>query len=393
MKKQLVTALLLSSVLVISLTSCGTSANGTPDSGTDTTASAPTESEDGSDTDASGTDDTADSSASDADTTDPSAPPMDKDGSAPDAPNGEGGPNGKMGGPGNGGPKAGGGGMGAVEKDDPELKAMLDEVEELFSQQEYTDEKTGLTVPYNLYLPDDYETVSYPMVTFIADMSVVGRDTTAPLEQGYGGIIWAAAENQKENPCVVLVPEFPETIITDSETTDYVDLVPRMVQSVAADNNVDTKRLYATGQSMGCMTFLHAAATNPGLFAAELFVSGQQPADQLQGLEMQNFIYITAGGDNSASGGADDLMALFDQDKITYSYSDEWDAKADADALNAKANELLAEGNDRNFARFATGTVLSDDSDSGPMASEHMASFDYAYKIDALRSWLFTKTL
>ena len=86
-------------------------------------------------------------------------------------------------------------------------------------------------------------------------------------------------------------------------------------------------------------------------------------------------------------------MALFDQDKITYSYSDEWDAKADADALNAKANELLAEGNDRNFARFATGTVLSDDSDSGPMASEHMASFDYAYKIDALRSWLFTKTL
>ena len=43
--------------------------------------------------------------------------------------------------------------MGAVEKDDPELKAMLDEVEELFSQQEYTDEKTGLTVPYNLYLP------------------------------------------------------------------------------------------------------------------------------------------------------------------------------------------------------------------------------------------------
>ena len=173
--------------------------------------------------------------------------------------------------------------MGAVEKDDPELKAMLDEVEELFSQQEYTDEKTGLTVPYNLYLPDDYETVSYPMVTFIADMSVVGRDTTAPLEQGYGGIIWAAAENQKENPCVVLVPEFPETIITDSETTDYVDLVPRMVQSVAADNNVDTKRLYATGQSMGCMTFLHAAAANPDLFAAELFVSGQQPADQLQG--------------------------------------------------------------------------------------------------------------
>lgn len=289
-----------------------------------------------------------------------------------------------------GGPRAGGGGMGFTKKNDPELAAMLLETKQKFSVSEYKDAETGLSVPFNVYAPADYAQKAYPLVTFIADMSVVGREVSAPLEQGFGGIIWVTEENQKKNPCIVLVPEFPSTIITDSETTGYVDLVPRMIQAVASMYNADSNRLYGTGQSMGCMTFLNLAARYPNLFAAELFVSGQQPAEQLKNLETQRFIYITAGGDENASGGADALMALFDADAIPYSYSKGWNAKANAAELNALAASLLAEGNARNFARFEKGTVLSD-SASTMRAAEHMASFDYAYKIDALREWLFTQ--
>lgn len=290
-----------------------------------------------------------------------------------------------------GGPTIGGGGMGGMQKNDPALTALLEEVENKYIQDEYTDEETGLTVPYNLYAPDNFAEISYPMVTFITDMSVVGRDTTAALEQGYGGVIWASAEDQEKHPCVVLVPEFPTTIITDTEASDYVELMPRMILAVAEKYNVDLDRLYATGQSMGCMTFLNVTANNPDLFAAELFVSGQQPIEILTPLETQSFIYITAGGDMNASGGADEVMAMFDADGISYSVSFGWDAQADAEELNGLAEAMLSEGQSKNFARFEAGTVLAEGA-STQGAAEHMASFDYAYSISALRDWLFQQS-
>ena len=46
-----------------------------------------------------------------------------------------------------------------------------------FTQETYTDTDTGLSVTYNLFLPQGYdETRSYPMVVFIADSSCAGAD-------------------------------------------------------------------------------------------------------------------------------------------------------------------------------------------------------------------------
>jgi hypothetical protein len=52
---------------------------------------------------------------------------------------------------------------------------------------------------------------------------------------------------------------------------------------------------------------------------------------------------------------------------------------------------MLAEGNSKNFPTFRTGSVLADSSQSA-MNSEHMSSFIYAYKIEAIRNWLFAQT-
>lgn len=102
---------------------------------------------------------------------------------------------------------------------------MIREVKGQFQQFEYTDAKTGLKVPYNLYIPRNYDkTRTYPLVMFIADSSVVGRETTAPLTQGYGGLIWATAAEQAKHASFVLVPQFPKVIIDDHgrfTTTEY----------------------------------------------------------------------------------------------------------------------------------------------------------------------------
>ena len=135
---------------------------------------------------------------------------------------------------------------------------------------------------------------------------------------------------------------------------------------------------------MGCMSMLITAAGNPDLFAAELFVDGQWDIAELTGLESQTFFYIAAGGDQKAVGGQDDVLAMLDADGVPYSYSDGWDAQADAAELTALVEAELAEGNSINFIRWETGTVLN-----GSGGMEHMASFDYAYKLEARRDWLF----
>ena len=286
---------------------------------------------------------------------------------------------------------SGGMGGGTNKSGDEELQAMIADVAPLFTVDEYADEETGLTLEYNVFLPSDYdESESYPMVVFIPDSSVVGAGAEAVLTQGWGALVWAAEAEQEKHPCIVIAPVFTDVILDDHSgfvTTDWVYLVPRMVQALAEKYNADTDRIYATGQSMGCMTMLITAANAPDLFAAELFVDGQWDVTELKGLESQTFFYIAAGGDQKAVGGQDDVRAMLDEDEVPYSWSEGWDAQAEAEELTALVEEELAEGNSINFVRWETGTVLN-----GAGGMEHMASFDYAYKLEAVRDWLFDQS-
>ncbi len=275
----------------------------------------------------------------------------------------------------------------ASSEPDEELQSLIEECADQFFLDEYVDEQTSLVVPCHVFLPeDDTANGPYPVVFFIPDSSAVGSAERF-LTQGWGGLIWASAAEQEKHPCVVIVPVFDTVILDDHNgfvTTDYIDLMPRLVTEMAARYNGDPSRLYATGQSMGCMTFLITAANNPDLFAAELFVDGQWDVTTLTGLESQKFFYIVAGGDDKAVGGQDEVMDMLDADEVPYSYEKDWDAQADADTLNALVAEELEKGNDINMIRWLTGSVLN-----GGSGMEHMASFDYAYKLEAVRDWLF----
>lgn len=110
--------------------------------------------------------------------------------------------------------------------EEPSVADLYAEVANQFRQLTYTDEETGLTIPYNLYVPEGSTDEAYPMVVFISDSTSVGQDLSAPLTQGYGGIIWASEHEQAKHKGFVLVPEYPEIIIDDdngTQITDYVD--------------------------------------------------------------------------------------------------------------------------------------------------------------------------
>ena len=285
-----------------------------------------------------------------------------------------------------GGPNGerGGGRMGGGQTDkssDTELQAMIAEVAPKFQLLTYEDEETGTALQYQLYVPENYdESESYPLIQFIPDASVVGRDADYVLTQG---------EEQAKHPAFVVVPVFTETIVDDNfNHSEQIEVAVRLIQSLTETYSIDTNRLYTTGQSMGGMTSFYLNATYPDLFAASLFVGSQWDNSILDALEDDSFFYIVSAGDPKASVGQAGLMEVFDGDGAAYSHA-EWSAQDDAETQNAAVAAMLAEGNSANFVTFTLGTTLAEGQTSGGGAGEHMTSFDYAYKIEAVRDWLF----
>ena len=330
-------------------------------------------------------------------------------------------------------------------------EGLVETYTDLFDQLTYTDEETGLSITYNLYLPEGYdENAEYPMVVFIGDSTTAGTDAEYSLIQGLGGLVWATSEWQSVYPTIVAVPTYPETILDDHDgysTTEYVELTKRFIDYMSDEYAVDTDRIYGTGQSMGCMTTLILASEYPDLYAACMFVDGQWDTELLSNLEGQTFVYFAAEDDTSAWSGAQDLMARYDADGVNYTYA-QWDGTWSADELSSAASELFSgEATGAYFISWKTGTIdagtgnspmgggdssfgergnggqmspsssesstdassdLSADKPAMEMSGEkpegmmggngggagggatyHMASFDYAYSCIAVMEWLF----
>ena len=279
------------------------------------------------------------------------------------------GPGGMRGGNGGPGSMRGGNGGGTDKSGDAELQTMIAEVAPKFQLLTYEDAETGTALQYQLYIPENYdETQSYPLIQFIPDSSVVGRGTD------------------------VVVPIFTETVVDDSfNHSGQIDVAMRLLQTLTETYAIDTNRIYTTGQSMGGMTSFYLSIAYPDFFAAYLFVGSQWDTEALTGLEQEAFFYVVSAGDPKASAGQAELLDLFDADGAACSRS-EWSAQDDAETQNSAVAAMLAEGNSANFVTFTLGTTLAEGQSAGGGAGEHMTSFDYAYKLEAVRDWLFEQS-
>lgn len=286
-----------------------------------------------------------------------------------------------------GGPQLGqpGGGPSIDKSGDSTLQAMIQQLLPDFIQSEYVDAETGKTMKYSLFSPKEIEEgATYPLVLFMADASTPGTDATLPLTQGYGALVWATDEWQAQHPCYVLVPQYSGVAVNDAyEHTDEVDMVARMVKDVAAKNNVDLNRLYTTGQSMGGMISMYYNSAYPDLFAASIFVDCHWDSATFPELVKHKFVFVTAG----KAGTFDALEQAADAAGVKYEYT-EFSAKLPQAEQDALASEVLAKGAPITIINFTSKSVLPDDG----KGSEHMYSFDYAYRLAPVREWLFKQS-
>ena len=295
-----------------------------------------------------------------------------------------GGPNGQRGG------NRGGNGGGVDKSSDAELQKMITEIIPQFDLVTWEDPETKISLQYQLFIPAGYDTnENYPLIQFIPDSSVVGKGAEAVLTQGWGGLIWASEKEQSKHPCFVVVPVFTDTVVDDNfNHSEQIEAAVHFIQYLLQAYSIDQNRLYTTGQSMGGMTSFYLNIAYPDFFAASLFVGSQWDNSKLNILENKPFFYIVSAGDPKASAGQSELLSVFDADGAVYAH-EEWGAQDPADEQNAAVAAMLSEGHSANFVTFTAGTTLSEGASSPAGAGEHMTSFDYAYKIEAVRDWLF----
>ena len=302
-----------------------------------------------------------------------------------------------------GGPQGMRGGMGAGasfldEAAKANLEKVSNEVKDKYKEFTYTDDETGLSIDYGLFIPESYGKSNkvYPLIMFVGDATTTGNTITQILENCIGSVIWATAEEQKKHECFVLVPTFNEKLIDDSNgnstISNYMDVIVRMIEKIKNDYDIHKDKIYSTGQSMGCMTSLYLTANNPDLFAATLLVDGQWDINEIQGIKDRKFIYFAAEGDKKAYEGQTNVKNYLKENNVEYAEVYDVDAKDSAENLNKIADELFSKGLDKNFITWKLNSTYDNGESNGSMAGEHMTSFYYGYNIERVRDWLFEQS-
>lgn len=249
-------------------------------------------------------------------------------------------------------------------------------------------------MPYNLYIPKDYDpNKKYPMVVFVADASVRGKDILLPLVQGNGAVSFATPEAQAKHPCFVLTPLVPTgtTVTSDSGTGGAGDLPEKLmdvIKMVMKKYAIDDEHIYTTGQSLGCINAYACAVRYPHFFAAYLCVGGQwSDTVSLRHMKDDNMWMLNSDGDARAYPGMNEIYnELIDAGaSITRSILD---AKLPKKQIEAEALKTAESGNHILYTTFCNESVVPDGVSKSPV-SNHMNTWPVAYSIGAVHDWLF----
>lgn len=272
---------------------------------------------------------------------------------------------------------------GAVHVSDRTVEPVVEE----FAQGEFEG------IPYNLYTPKNMEPGKvYPLVMFIHDAGPCGPDPRITLAQGHGAISFASPKWQAEHPCFVLAPQIDRHVhLTNDDSTcsKELDTIKALVDYIAANHPVDSKRIYTTGQSMGCMASCEMNIRWPDFFAASLLVAGQWSAERMAAAYKGNKYWILVSEhDAKAFPGMNAVTEAIEATGVKVARY-RWDGDVGAEQLTQLARDAMIDEVDVRYTVFNGSTVVPDWEDDNP-GSNHVNTWPVVYPVDGLREWLFS---
>jgi predicted peptidase len=164
------------------------------------------------------------------------------------------------------------------------FKKQSDGLEKKFEARSH---KSDWTMPYRLFRPATNKRV--PLVMYLHGSGGLGDDNLKQLGLGniFGTRIWLLPENQEHNPCYVVVPQTDRGWARhdlSQQSTGPAKMVPglgdgarlalEIVSALSREFQIDERRIYVTGQSMGGAGTWHMTAQRPKLFAAAVACCG-----------------------------------------------------------------------------------------------------------------------
>lgn len=250
----------------------------------------------------------------------------------------------------------------------------------------------GHKLDYNLYIPQSMEEgKTYPLVLFMHDAGSCSEDITAPLAQGNGATVWADECAQKRHPCFVLAPKYPDqTANDDFEVTWEADATMELIRMLLQTYPIDSKRVYGTGQSMGCMMLCELLIRNPGFFAGCFLVAGQWNPATMGVVKSENLWILVSEMDEKAfpiMGSCMDQVVKQGGRVVRGALN----ARDSLAKQNTAVRELAGTGEHIYFTWFEKDSVLPEGEEPFPGAY-HVHTWAHAYYLEAIQDWLFAQT-
>lgn len=115
-----------------------------------------------------------------------------------------------------------------------------------FRQEEFISPYTGQVLPYNIYIPENYDPARlYPLVLFIHDAGVASGPVTHTLYQGNGATSWAEPAAQARHECIVVAPEYPFITVDDNwNYSHHLDATIALLKDLQTRYSIDPKHLH-----------------------------------------------------------------------------------------------------------------------------------------------------
>ncbi|PRX08500.1 UNVERIFIED_ORG: putative peptidase [Martelella mediterranea] len=262
-----------------------------------------------------------------------------------------------------------------------------------FEQRVWNDPETGDTLPYNLFIPSDYDPAkSYPLVNFMHDAGATSEDPLMTLKQGLGAISWASPGDQSARPAFVLAPQFAEIVADDdNNTSSMLDTTINLIKALTEEYSIDPDRLYTTGQSGGGMLSMAMNIKYPDFFAASFLVACQWGPELVAPMAGNRLFIVTSQDDSGAFPGQNADTEALEAAGATVARAI-WDGTWNEDQYQFAFDDLVAEGARINYVSFAAGTVIPEGA-STEGAAGHRNTWRLAYSIEPIRRWLLRTDL
>lgn len=241
----------------------------------------------------------------------------------------------------------------------------------------------------NLYIPKNIH-APLPLVLFLHDASACGSDPLFTLLQGNGAVRFADRQSQKKHPCFVLAPQIAEGDILatdDFRVSRTLNIIRELITDMERRYPVDPNRIYAAGQSMGCMAVCELIVRNPDLFAASIAVAGSWDPGRMAQLKNPPLWIFVSQGDEKAYPGMNAVVRGMERTGSRIRRS-RLLGSADPKILDARIRKIAAGTEQTRYTVFIGSSVVPPDVPVNPGAV-HNWTWPIVYESQALKDWLF----